>query len=342
MRLLYRLGWAISLIFLGATAAAQERTQNQAAPAPAAQAPTGVAATVNGQPIMEVAVQRGLRRLPADKQAEARTEILKYLIDNLLVDQYLQQRPVAVDKKDVDAKVDEIKAEIKKGGQTFEKVMSQLMLTEDELRAQLTSELRWEKYCTEQVNDKVLREFFDGNTEIFDGTQVRARHILLMPPANDAKAAELAKQQLLKDKQQVEDEVTGGLAKLPADTDALKRESERLRLLNDAFAALAKKDSTCPSKDSGGDLGWFARSGSMVEPFARAAFALKPGVLSDVVATQFGYHLILVTDRKQGQPTKFEEVKDVVKEVYCDRMRDTLAGKLRPTATVEIKPPAKP
>ena len=47
----------------------------------------------------------------------------------------------------------------------------------------------------------------------------------------------------------------------------------------------------------------------MVEPFAKAAFALKPYEMTDVVATEFGYHLILVTARKQGTPKKFEEVK---------------------------------
>jgi hypothetical protein len=51
----------------------------------------GIAATVNGQPIAEKAVQRGLKRVPPDKQAEARQQILKRLIENALLDQYLQQ-----------------------------------------------------------------------------------------------------------------------------------------------------------------------------------------------------------------------------------------------------------
>jgi len=342
MRLFHRFAWAVSLVFFGATAGAQEAPRAQPAAAASAQPPTGVAATVNGEPIMEVGVQRGLKRLPADKQAEARIEILNYLIDNAMLDQHLQQLHVDVDKKDVDAKLEQVKAEIKKSGQTFEKVMSQLMLSEEELRSQLTSELRWEKYCNGQVNDKALRELFDSNLETFDGSLVHARHILLTPPAGDAKTAELARQQLLRDKQQIEEEVAAGLAKLPADADALKRESERLRLLNESFAALAKKDSACPSKDQGGDLGWFPRAGSMVEPFAKTAFALKPGTLSDVVTTQFGCHLILVMEHKQGQPTRFEDVQEVVKDFYCDKLRDSLCAKLRPDARIVITPQAKP
>ena len=76
MRLFHRFGWAVSLVFFGATAGAQEAPRAQPAAAASAQPPTGVAATVNGEPIMEVGVQRGLKRLPADKQAEARIEIL--------------------------------------------------------------------------------------------------------------------------------------------------------------------------------------------------------------------------------------------------------------------------
>ena len=65
------------------------------------------------------------------------------------------------------------------------------------------------------------------------------------------------------------------------------------------FAALAKQYSTGPSGPQGGDLGFFPREGGMVEPFAAAAFALKVGEVSEVVETQFGYHVIKCTDRRE-------------------------------------------
>src|SRR5262249_15970589 len=145
---------------------------------------------------------------------------------------------------------------------------------------------------------------------------MRARHILLVTGPNDAQGAQKAKAQILLLKQQIEQRVAQELAKVPPTMDNLAREKTRVRLVEDTFADVARKESACPSKAQGGDLGWFPRAGSMVEPFAQAAFALKPYEMSDVVTTRFGCHLILATDRRAGKETKFEDVKDVVKELY--------------------------
>ena len=107
------------------------------------------------------------------------------------------------------------------------------------------------------------------------------------------------------------------------------------------FAAAATKQSACPSKDQGGDVGWFPRAGGMVEPFARAAFALKMYQMSEVVTTPYGYHLILATEKKAGKETKFEEVKEEVKAVYSDRLRESLVSRLKPAAKVVIHPAPK-
>jgi peptidyl-prolyl cis-trans isomerase C len=76
----------------------------------------------------------------------------------------------------------------------------------------------------------------------------------------------------------------------------------------------------------------------MVEPFAKAAFALKPYEMSDVVVTEFGLHLILATDQKPGRDVQYEKLQEVVKEVYVDRMRDALLAQLRPSARIVVNP----
>src|SRR5207302_5334679 len=80
----------------------------QDVPAPRPASPAGDAATVNGQPVSEAAVQRALRRVPPDKQAEARPEILNYLIDTTLVDQHLLQLRIEVPEKELDDRVQQI------------------------------------------------------------------------------------------------------------------------------------------------------------------------------------------------------------------------------------------
>lgn len=303
--------------------------------------PHAIAATVNGQPIYEIAVQRGLRRVPAGRQVEARPEFINFLIDNALIEQYLTQLPVTIDPKDVDAKVQQVRDELKKEGSTFERMLQEFGLTEVELRGQILAQLRWERFVAMQAGEPALRQLFDGNRDMFDGTVVRARHILLTPASKDPQANEAAKMRLAAMKKQIEEQAMQGLAKLPPQTDNLEREKARAKLVDEAFAALAVKESACPSKAQGGDIGFFPRSGGMVEPFAKAAFALKPFQLSEVTTTQFGHHLILVTDRRAGKEVKLEEVKEDVREVLGDRLREALVARLRPAAQLAVNPSLK-
>jgi peptidyl-prolyl cis-trans isomerase C len=327
-----------------ATAPATPPAKPEPLPTPAAVpvSPTAVAATVNGQAIFETQVQRGLARVLPDKHKEARPELINYLVDNMLIDQSLLQLQVAVTKEEVDKRLEEMKAELKKANRDFDKMLAELRLTEKELREHLTADMRWEKYTATQASEKVLRDFFTANKEpMFDGSMVRARHILLTVPVGDAKAGEAAQAQLLAYKKQVEDHTAAGLAKLPKATDPAGIEKSKCSLAEEAFAGIAREKSSCPSKAQGGDVNWFQRAGFMVDPFARAAFALKPGQMSDVVKTQFGYHLILVTDRKPGRDVKFEDVKDDVKELYCERLREAVVTPLRQKAQIVIHPQPK-
>jgi parvulin-like peptidyl-prolyl isomerase len=306
--------------------------------------PNAIAASVNGEPIPEIAVQRGLKRVPADKQSEARVEILDFLIDNTLIEQNLLQRSIAIEKKEIDGMIDKIKSEISKQNETtkqkhtFEDFMKELMLGEAELRAQIAADLRWDKFINQQTDEKTLKTYCEQNKEMFDGSQVHARHILLMPKAGDAQEAAKAQQQLAAWKKQIEDQAATGVAKLPAGTDALEKEKARVKLIEDGFAAIAQKESACPSKDKGGDIGMFFRAGPMVEPFAKAAFALKPYQISDPIKTQFGYHIILTTEKKPGQQPDFSKIKDDVKEVYAAKLREVLVAKLRVDAKIVVTP----
>jgi peptidyl-prolyl cis-trans isomerase D len=112
----------------------------------------------------------------------------------------------------------------------------------------------------------------------------------------------------------------GGSAKDKESARKLAQELlARVRARPDEFAALAKEYSKDPgSAANGGDLGLFGRN-MMVKPFEEAAFRMKAGEISDVVETEFGFHLIRVTEVRGGEVPPFEKVRDQIESSYRQR-----------------------
>ena len=306
-------------------------------PVPAAETPppaTAVAAVVKGQSIPELSVFRGLLRVKPQLRDQARPDVLNFLIDNVVVDQYLTQLKIQVEPKEVDDHIQRIKDEAKKAGQDYPEMLKKLHLTEEELRRELLAAVRWDKFVIQQGTDKVLRDLFERNVDMFNGAKVQARHILLAV-ADGKKATAEARAAAIK--KQIETQVTQEVDALPKGTEKIAVEKVRAKAIETAFAAAASKDSICPSKSQGGDLGYFRRSGDMVEPFSRAAFALKPYQMSDPVATEFGVHLILSVDYRPGKEVKFEEVRPFVQEVYAERLREAILTNYKAKSKIEIR-----
>jgi len=328
------LHWSLGvMLMLTATVRSQE-----------AKPPAARAAVVNGEVIPEAAVQRALRGIPQEQQAAARSQVLNLLVGNILVEQHLLQLKVDASAKEVESRMGAIREEAKKRGLEYEQFLAQYALTEAEIRTQITGDLRWENYVKSKAPDEVLARFLTENKDWFDGSQVCGRHILLEVSADaDAAAKQVAITKLQQLRQTIEGQVTQELAKLDPKADTLMREQARIKAINQAFSEAASKHSTCPSKKHGGDLGFFPRVGAMVEPFAKAAFALQAGQMAGPVETQFGYHLILVTARLPGKEVKFDDIKDEVRETYSDRLREELVAELWRKARIEVlvPPPMK-
>jgi len=140
-----------------------------------------------------------------------------------------------------------------------------------------------------QPSDADLHKFYQDNQKQYETkAQVRARHILIVAP-KDASAADMAKA-----KQKAEEVLA------------------EVRAHPDQFAALAKQDSQDPgSADKGGDLGFFDQDGT-VKAVANAAFQLKKDEISGLVQSDFGFHIIQVTDIKPATARPFDDVKDSI------------------------------
>ena len=155
----------------------------------------------------------------------------------------------------------------------------------ERVKVQLASKV-WEKrqFDKVKVNAKDIKAYYKANPEEFtEKSKVRASHILV---------------------------------KTETEAKAIIKEIGSLKdgALNAKFAELAKTKSTGPSGPKGGDLGFFGQ-GQMVPAFNDAAFAMKKGEMTKTpVKSQFGYHVILVTDKQEAKNLSFDEVKGFIEQ----------------------------
>jgi peptidyl-prolyl cis-trans isomerase C len=183
----------------------------------------------------------------------------------------------------------------KKGLDKRKDIQAVLELTVDSV---LANELIREEVISKiNVTDSQAREYYEKNLAQFKTPEeVRARHILIKV---DPSAS-------VEDKKKAKERADGLLRKIRTGED---------------FSRLATEFSDDPgSKARGGDLGFFGK-GKMVKPFDEAAFKLKPGEVSEVVETPFGYHLIKVEEKKEEKVPPFESIRDKVKEKATEELK---------------------
>jgi peptidyl-prolyl cis-trans isomerase C len=165
--------------------------------------------------------------------------------------------------------------------------------------------------ANEVISDADLRKYFEEHkAEFAVPERVKARHIIVTP-VNQAVV-----------------NTAGDNAANEAEAKAkIARIVEKEKPNPETFAAIAMRLSEDGSATSGGDLGWFGR-GQMVEEFEQAAFALEPGQISDVVKTNFGYHLILVEAKQKGGERSFEQARSAVRDRLLQERADKVLVEL--------------
>lgn len=276
-----------------------------------------VVATVDGEEVYEVEVREvladalGKRRISPEALARLQAGALDQVINRRLVARHLAQRGLWPGESIVDDLVADLKRRLDVQGLSFDDFLSRRGLTEPLVRRQLAWKLGWKRYLETQLTDEALQAYFEANRRQFDGTLVRVSHILL----------------------RVED------LEKPASVEAAVEKAGQLRseILAGklSFAAAAKKHSAGPSRRQGGDLGFVARHGSMVEAFSQAAFALEQRQISEPVLTGFGVHLIQCTEIKPGNKT-WQQVRRELEQALARQQFSELARQARSQARIEI------
>lgn len=278
-----------------------------ALPAPASEEPAskGKAAVVNGSVItvedlnwkMDIEKRRLLSqgRSPSGPQLlEMKKKVLESLINVELLHQEAKRQGIKVSDSAINDQFEIIKKRFP-SEEKFKSSITGMNLSEGALRSQIKKSLAIQQFIEKKffqgltVSDKEIKAYYDGNPKFFNRPdQVKASHILIKVDSGASDSQKAAARKKIK-------EIRQKLQK------------------GENFADLAKKFSEGPSGAKGGDLGYFRR-GQMLKPFEEVAFALKPGQISDVVETRFGYHLIKVIDKKSKDPVAYEEVKDKIQQ----------------------------
>jgi peptidyl-prolyl cis-trans isomerase C len=292
-------------------------------------------ATVNGDVILLSAFEKNAtpileqfkRVTPPAEQTPARVmEIKKRVLDQMIDDRILAQeakkKGVKVSQLEVDEGVKKVRTRFASEDE-FNKELDKEGMSYDSFRKHIQDQIGTIKLIDQEVKSKTtapsdaeIKSLYDTLMAILNdkpipgshtasevdelkslaramehrfGERARARHVLIRVAPNASKSDQEAALNKIKD---VQKQIKNG----------------------GDFTELAKKYSDDPgSKERGGDLGYFSR-GDMVDPFEKAAFALNVGQVSDIVKTDFGYHIIRLEEKKAASKFTFDDVKDDLKE----------------------------
>ncbi|WP_252183421.1 foldase protein PrsA [Rossellomorea vietnamensis] len=226
-----------------------------------------------------------LYTMMVDQYGEA---ALDTLIANKIVELESDEKDIKVKDSEIEAELETLKSSYE-NDEAFNEALTSSGASMESVKENIRSYLLTEKLLNDRVTitDDQIKEYFEANKETFaQQEQVQASHIL------------------------VEDEA------------AAKEVKKKLDDGGD-FAQLAKEYSTDSSNaESGGELGFFSK-GDMVAEFEEKAFSMKTDEISDPVKTEFGYHIIKITDKKDAKEAVLEDHQEEVKNILFDQALQT-------------------
>jgi len=284
---------------------------------------------VNGQVIPQEAIQFELERLVrfyaehgmSQDQVRAQLPALvqkateQAIGARLLLDE-ANRLDIPVSEAEIDAQVAKIVEQV--GGlEAYQAALAKQNTSEKVFRDELKRGCRVDKLVEQSVSEvaepteaDILKHFESHKSEYAKGERVLAQHILITPDGDTQVSKDEAKAKIV----DIRERVLGGKP----------------------FADEAAAHSMCPSGKEGGSLGWFSR-GMMVPEFDQAVFSMKVGDVSDIIETQFGYHIIYKTDQEAAGESDFDQVREQIR----DFIRHARRGEAMTAYVEELKSKAQ-
>ena len=268
-------------------------------------------------------------------------KVVNELIVRTLIEDEVEKRGIKVSNKDAEAALNKAIAQVGSKAK-FNEILKQYGVSLAEFKRDLVEEVKMKKLVDMlekvTVTEADAKKYYNQNLSKFKyPDKVRASHILIAANEEEMKDAIKADS---KNAQLSDTELKAMVDKQMA--EKLKKANEVLAQVQknqSEFAKIAKENSEdIESAKQGGDLGFFAQQ-EMVEPFAKAAFAMKPNTISGIVKTPYGYHIIMVTDRKAAGQDSFEKVKSDIM-LYLEnekkvKVLENFIESLKKTAKIE-------
>ncbi len=240
--------------------------------------------------------------------ASLKNNITEQLVNSTLLYQYAERQNINVTAADLDREVEEIKSSFS-SEQEFNDALRKNNLTLNQLKDNLKRQIRIDKavqneYDKINISDEEIVQYYEENKSAFFQQEKRQiSHILV----EDEEEAELLRNQL-----------NDGLIE---------------------FEQTAKDKSICPSAEQGGDLGYIMR-GQMVPEFEEVAFSLEKGQLSNVVKTEYGYHILQCGDIQEEKQLTLDEAQNSIKSILAYQKQNesiqSLLAQLKENADIKI------
>jgi peptidyl-prolyl cis-trans isomerase C len=281
-----------------------------------------IAVNINGVDILESEIEKLVKpqlemiakqsaQMPpkfAEQYAkQLREQFIEQTIRRILLDEKVKQANIVITDEQVMSTIEEIAAGQREplSLEEFKKKLAEYGQSFDNVKEDMRKGLARNQFMEAQwagkinVTEEDAQKYYQENTKQFETPeQVRASHILIKPEFTDPN---------------VDPNADPNEAKAVART----KTEDLLKQLKDGadFAELAKTHSNCPSAPQGGDLGFFPK-GQTTPAFENAAFELEIGQISEIVETEYGYHIIKVAEHKDASTTSFDQAKDdIIKQL---------------------------
>jgi peptidyl-prolyl cis-trans isomerase C len=261
-------------------------------------------------------------KIPKDKTKDIQANMKKQVVENFIIrtilENEIEKRKIQATEKEINESIEQIKTSLPPG-QKIADFLKENRLTKEKFNEDIAFTIKVKQLVKIDLGNKVkpsakeISKFYNENKDKFVVPEsVHVRHILVVI-------------------EQTDDE------KIKAEKKA-KIENLHKQLLDGAdFAEVARKNSDCPSKENGGDLG-IIKKGETVKQFEDAAFSQEKNVIGPVVNTEYGHHIIQVIDHNKEKTTTMDESKSKISN-YLEQQKQmeafsSLVKKLREKAKI--------